>query len=389
MFSTEEINSAKQYKYNGIDESIFAKLFLRKYWDSCMKFIPMTVAPNTITLIGFLFEVFSFVLSYVYSDGLKKELPWFVCFLNGICLFVYQTLDNLDGRQARRTKMSSPLGQFFDHGCDAITGVCEIMKIAATYNMGCELKTFILLMLLGTGFFLASYEEYVTHRFYLGKINAPDEGLLLLSISHIVVSFFPSLKHYFTTSIASYLILITFSVTIAMIIFNVLKSSIHSLQTFIRGVVAIIPCLISASVFSFIVYKNPEIVQNKFFLMSSGFLLQYGSQMLIVSHVVKRSAWRLFDLSTLLMWGSALLYFVPQLNAKEYFWNVYFAAIIFTILVFDLRVIHGLSKGLGIPVFRVVGSTASPSRTTPSINHIKLFKQKIDDTIRRFRAVAH
>lgn len=30
-------------------------------------------------------------------------------------------LDNLDGRQARRTGSSSPLGLMFDHGCDALT----------------------------------------------------------------------------------------------------------------------------------------------------------------------------------------------------------------------------------------------------------------------------
>jgi ethanolaminephosphotransferase len=31
-----------------------------------------------------------------------------------------QTIDNLDGKQARRTKSSSPLGLLFDHGCDAL-----------------------------------------------------------------------------------------------------------------------------------------------------------------------------------------------------------------------------------------------------------------------------
>jgi ethanolaminephosphotransferase len=27
----------------------------------------------------------------------------------------------MDGKQARRTKTSSPLGMMFDHGCDALT----------------------------------------------------------------------------------------------------------------------------------------------------------------------------------------------------------------------------------------------------------------------------
>lgn len=40
---------------------------------------------------------------------------------DGLSLFLRQTLDAMDGKQARRTKQSSALGEFFDHGlCDAI-----------------------------------------------------------------------------------------------------------------------------------------------------------------------------------------------------------------------------------------------------------------------------
>ena len=37
-------------------------------------------------------------------------------FLNGFTGLVYLHLDCVDGKQARRTKSSSPLGQLFDHG---------------------------------------------------------------------------------------------------------------------------------------------------------------------------------------------------------------------------------------------------------------------------------
>jgi len=36
-------------------------------------------------------------------------------------LFIYQTLDAIDGKQARRIRCSSPLGELFDHGCDALS----------------------------------------------------------------------------------------------------------------------------------------------------------------------------------------------------------------------------------------------------------------------------
>lgn len=34
----------------------------------------------------------------------------------GVGLFIYQSLDAIDGKQARRTGASSPLGEVFDHG---------------------------------------------------------------------------------------------------------------------------------------------------------------------------------------------------------------------------------------------------------------------------------
>jgi phosphatidylglycerophosphate synthase len=36
-------------------------------------------------------------------------------------LFIYQTLDAIDGKQARRTGSSNALGELFDHGCDSMS----------------------------------------------------------------------------------------------------------------------------------------------------------------------------------------------------------------------------------------------------------------------------
>jgi hypothetical protein len=55
--------------------------------------------------------------------------PHYVCALAGSpgcickrrCPFIDQRLGNLEGRQTRPTRLSSTLGQFSDHGCDALT----------------------------------------------------------------------------------------------------------------------------------------------------------------------------------------------------------------------------------------------------------------------------
>ena len=41
--------------------------------------------------------------------------------LAGLGLFIYQSLDAIDGKQARRTKQATPLGELFDHGCDSVS----------------------------------------------------------------------------------------------------------------------------------------------------------------------------------------------------------------------------------------------------------------------------
>lgn len=44
------------------------------------------------------------------------DAPRWLYYFNAFSVFWYLHLDCLDGKQARRTKSSSPLGQLFDHG---------------------------------------------------------------------------------------------------------------------------------------------------------------------------------------------------------------------------------------------------------------------------------
>ncbi len=55
----------------------------------------------------------------------RNQSPRWAALLCAVGIFVYQTLDAIDGKQARRTNSSSPLGELFDHGCDSLsTGNC-------------------------------------------------------------------------------------------------------------------------------------------------------------------------------------------------------------------------------------------------------------------------
>ena len=59
---------------------------------------------------------------FLASDTAYKEtFPFWAYALMAFTVLGYQTLDAVDGKQARRTNTSSPLGQLFDHGCDAMS----------------------------------------------------------------------------------------------------------------------------------------------------------------------------------------------------------------------------------------------------------------------------
>ena len=49
------------------------------------------------------------------------QLPGWAFLLAGVGLFIYQSLDAIDGKQARRTGSATPLGELFDHGCDSVS----------------------------------------------------------------------------------------------------------------------------------------------------------------------------------------------------------------------------------------------------------------------------
>ncbi len=62
------------------------------------------MAPNLITLIAFVIVLIShFIFMFWGEDQFGKPLPPWKCVLMCVTIFLYQHLDNMDGKQARRT----------------------------------------------------------------------------------------------------------------------------------------------------------------------------------------------------------------------------------------------------------------------------------------------
>ncbi|VVA22263.1 PREDICTED: choline/ethanolaminephosphotransferase [Prunus dulcis] len=135
-----------------------------------------------ITLTGFMFLLTSALLGYIYSPRLDSAPPRWVNFAHGLLLFLYQTFDAVDGKQARRTNSSSPLGELFDHGCDALA--CAFEGLAFGSTAMCGRTTFWFWVISAVPFYCATWEHYFTNTLILPAVNGPTEGLMLIYFAH-------------------------------------------------------------------------------------------------------------------------------------------------------------------------------------------------------------
>ncbi|KAJ3291313.1 hypothetical protein BCR33DRAFT_761820 [Rhizoclosmatium globosum] len=190
-FRKGDVERLKTYSYKSIDKSFVANKILNPYWWSVIiDFVPSWVAPNLITLTGFLCVIVNVLLLFYLSPDLKEPCPWWAYISFAAGLFIYQSLDAIDGKQARRTGTSGPLGELFDHGCDALnTGFATFLGVHA---MGLSQTWFQLAALYSclANFYLSTWEEYYTGILYLSECSGPIEGVLSMCGVLITTAFY-------------------------------------------------------------------------------------------------------------------------------------------------------------------------------------------------------
>jgi ethanolaminephosphotransferase len=169
-----------KYKYKGGDQSYLYSYVLSPWAQFCVDLTPTWVAPNLITFVGLCLPITSLILTLLYNPTLEAETqPAWLSIFTGCGIFIYQTLDNMDGKQARKTGSSSPLGMLFDHGCDAMNAVISPITVSAVYGTGWTTKLFLTYGCATIPFFLQTWEEFYIGEMFLPVINGPSEGLIM------------------------------------------------------------------------------------------------------------------------------------------------------------------------------------------------------------------
>jgi len=180
--------SIMKYKYQCEDHSIFLNYVANPICNWLINFFPKWVAPNIITLTGLFAHVLLTAVT-LYYGGINgtNPIPNWVGFLGAACYFSYLLLDILDGKQARRTKSSSPLGMIVDHGSDALVTFLLTLSLATIVGIDKPIFYSLMWFMANCAFFFTTLEEYFTGIMYFPMFSGVAEGCLAACIGMIAV----------------------------------------------------------------------------------------------------------------------------------------------------------------------------------------------------------
>ncbi len=128
-----------------------------------------------VTVIGLIILFLGTFIILPFDSTLSQPLPSFIYILFALFIFGGQTFDAIDGKHARATNRSSPLGQLMDHGCDALSNSSTIIMIAQSLQIGPTYWLVLIQVITQLAFFTAQWEELHT-------------GLLLTQLNNIGVT---------------------------------------------------------------------------------------------------------------------------------------------------------------------------------------------------------
>ena len=97
----EQVHS---YLHTSPKSTILERAFLERYWTFMVHtFCPKWLAPNLITTLGLCFVILNVSLVLYFSPELDGSSPNWVYAVCAVGFWIYQTMDGMDGKQARRT----------------------------------------------------------------------------------------------------------------------------------------------------------------------------------------------------------------------------------------------------------------------------------------------
>ncbi|XP_055941537.1 cholinephosphotransferase 1-like isoform X1 [Argiope bruennichi] len=199
MFLTKDILSPVQLKrlsdhrYSSSGRTLLDPI-VQPFWNWLVLKLPLWLSPNLMTISGLMINILTSLILICYSPDGTQEAPRWAFIFCAVGLFIYQTLDACDGKQARRTGTSSPLGELFDHGCDSLSTVFVSLGVCIAVQLGMFPSwMFVQCFIAMTLFYSAHWQTYVSGTLRFGRFDVTEAQYTVMIIHLISAVFGPTI----------------------------------------------------------------------------------------------------------------------------------------------------------------------------------------------------
>jgi len=355
MLSRQELERISEHAYAPGTYTYLDGVMNRLVWEPTLRLTPLWMAPNLITLIGTLIVLASTGFALFQCPNFSEIPSPQICLLLAFADFIYQTLDAIDGKQARRTGSSSPLGQLFDHGCDCIIAGAFIFQLLIVTQAGAGSVGLLIMTLTSLGFFLTNHEEKYTGtlRTSLGHFGVTEMQLCTILIQVVTAYFGPGIWNLL---IPGFEILdLKTLLYLSLIGFAVFASATCLWKFLTRGVLldAVLewPTVVIAAACAYAVRDAPPLAA----CLAVNLALTLASVNMIVSTVSGRQFPQILFFSQLPLLVTAVLNHLEILTLDQLSLALKLSAGFSAaeILIFCIRAAWAISEHLGIFVFKL------------------------------------
>lgn len=201
FLTREERQNIANWKYACVDHSITTKIYT-PFWNFLARQVPATVAPNIVSLAGLICILYFFNLAFNYA----AEMPSACSFAGVALVFTYMSLDAIDGKHARNTGNSSPLGELFDHSCDNVSVPFMVMGFTLCMGITDTTINWYMVQTLQILFLLSHVDAFCKRVVEFGMFTGPGEAmhLYLGLLAANGLGYFGGFEQWFTGVAQSY-----------------------------------------------------------------------------------------------------------------------------------------------------------------------------------------
>ncbi len=178
----DDPDRVRRYRFVTEELSLVQPTFNRLVNRPLLHRLPRGLAPNHITLLGHA----AALLGAAALVALSPAQPRLAALAAALLTFAYCVADSVDGMQARRKGAATPLGDFLDHGLDALPGFLLPLAAIAAYG-GTPAQAVALVCAYALGWWANNLGRLRTGVLVLPRIGAMEANFLLV-LAHLATA---------------------------------------------------------------------------------------------------------------------------------------------------------------------------------------------------------